>query len=203
MISKETSVFLFFLVFFRFTSRLKDPKTQRESKRRIERARWRAQYDRGRPQARRLSDSPQVVVLCVPACRNPIPRANSRECPHGNFRFPRSGRLYGSFRGVRLVPVNSLTSHSLDASAYGQTIPSSLLSLSPLSVFFKLVSSFSRLFLSIRAVHPRARRERRALVEAAVRRDTRKYTRARALVAFRCIFTPESSLPRCIFIRRE
>lgn len=47
----------------------------------------------------KLVDAPKVLALC-PSTPEPIPRENSRECPHGNFRFPRSGRLYGSFRGA-------------------------------------------------------------------------------------------------------
>lgn len=42
---------------------------------------------------------PEVLAL-YPSTPEPIPWGNSRECPHGNFRFPRSGRLYDSFRGA-------------------------------------------------------------------------------------------------------
>lgn len=76
---------------------------------------------------------------------------------------------------VRLLPLNSLTFHSLDASAYGHLSFSLLLLLS-----YSQIRLFSRcLFFSIQSVHPHAP-EHRALVEAFVRRSrhTRKYTRA-------------------------
>lgn len=104
--------------------------------------------------------------------------------------------LYGSFRtcAMRLVHVNSLTFHSLDASAYGH------LSLS-LSLF-SLILGFVSFSLSSQSTHTRRNIARSSKRSFAVR-DTRVNIHAPVVVAFRCIFTPESSLPRYIFIRRE
>lgn len=131
-------------------------------------------------------DAPKVLALC-PSTPEPIPRENSRECPHGNFRFPRSGRLYGSFRGApstrkfSYVPFTRL-SFSLPFS--GPQDPS----LRPTSLSLYLDGPPTRAGTSKRSF---------------AARDTRVNIHAPAVVAFRCIFTPESSLPRCIFIRRE
>jgi len=151
-----------------------------------------------------------------------------------SWRFPLSsiGPFSRSFFALRLPLVNSLTSHSLHASAHGRllrlllaslllssplllfvlqslSLPPLSLSLSlPLSPVLGLVFSLSiASSLSGRSTHTRwnASRARRSVHSPYTR--TRTHTRACACagraVAFRCIFTPESSLPRCIFIRRE
>ena len=48
---------------------------------------------------REVRGNPEVLALC-PSTPEPIPWGNSREHPHGNFRFPRSSHLYRSFRGA-------------------------------------------------------------------------------------------------------
>lgn len=131
--------------------------------------------------------------------RNPFQRGTHANVPMEISAFLDRAVLTVLF-ALRLLPLNSLTFHSLDASAYGH------LSFS-LSCFFflilKFVSSLVVSFsLSSQSTHMRRNIARSSKRSFAVR-DTRVNIHAPVVVAFRCIFTPESSLPRYIFIRYE
>lgn len=110
-------------------SKCKEPRNKRER---------RACFEKGRAEET-LQHPPESSRISVH--RNPF-RGNSRERFYGNSRFSRSAIFTVLFaRAVRLLHVNSLTFHSLDASVYGHLSlsllfsESSLLSLSlfPLS----------------------------------------------------------------------
>lgn len=110
------------------------------------------------------------------------------------WKFPLSsiGPVFTVLFAVNLLPVNSLTSHSLGASAEFLLLAPALRSPGP-------VSSPSISPLHLDGPPTRTGTSKRSFAA----RDTRVNIHAPAVVAFRCIFTPESSLPRCIFIRRE
>jgi len=73
----------------------------------------------------------------------------------------------------------------------------------PLSLsLFSLILGFVSFSLSCQSTHTRRNIARSSKRSFAIR-DTRVNIHAPVVVAFRCIFTPESSLPRYIFIRRE
>jgi len=175
------------ILYFKDYTQRYDSKVQR-----IENRGERGRSENPRRLAReRLVDGLKILAL-YPSTPEPIPRGNSRERPHGNFRFPWSGRLYGSFRGS--PPIRKF-SYVPFTRRVRRVSPSRSLALRPRFLVRPVLSlSF---YLEGPPTHAGTSKHSFAA------RDTRVNIHAPTVVAFRCIFTPESSLPRCIFIRRE
>lgn len=137
-----------------------------------------------------FADGPRIVV----PRRNPFHEGIHANVPMEISVFPRSGRLYGSFRGA---PPTRKFSYVPFTRRVRRVSPSLVPCPPPPRIRPpRLAVSFS----PSRRVHPRVLETSKRSFAAW---DIRVNIHAPLVVAFRCIFTPESSLPRCIFIRHE
>lgn len=144
---------------------------------------------------------PRKSSHCISTRRNPFHGGARASVPMEISAFHDRARLYGSFRGApptrkfSYVPFTRRHLRRARVSLSLSLFRSRSLRMDPEDPFPRPPS------LSLHLDGPPTRPGTSKRSFAA--RDTRVNIHAPAVVAFRCIFTPESSLPRCIFIRRE